>query len=239
MDRGQNRTAAKKYVLAETLGPDGDPLTPKSAPGAAGGPPGKETSTHHLFPSKMVKTADKAGTDDGGAHAQVATISTPGGGTLQAPQLTPGVLAKEAADEGLTSTTVQVGGPTVDTPDAGERCDWPHGEVPDGQARASGPTAGRQAAEGGDGREVGVWTVIHTSNAAATSKPNSPPRITAQHFNKTPTTACGILNRLGNNEEDAADNEIFRKNTLIATTSDPTKEIQETKIWIPEKPTTQ
>ena len=35
MDRGQNRTAAQKSALAETLGPDGGPQTPKSAPGAA------------------------------------------------------------------------------------------------------------------------------------------------------------------------------------------------------------
>jgi len=37
MDRGQNRTTEKKYAPAETLGPDGGPLTPKSAPGTAGG----------------------------------------------------------------------------------------------------------------------------------------------------------------------------------------------------------
>ena len=114
MDRGQNRTTEKKYAPAETLGPDGGPLMPKSAPGAAGGPSGKETSTHHLFPSKMVKTEDKAGADDGGAHAQDATIGTPGGGTQYAPRPTPGATAEEAAGEGLTSTTVQVRGPTVD-----------------------------------------------------------------------------------------------------------------------------
>ena len=90
MDRRQNRTTEKKYAPAETLGPDGGPLMPKSAPGAAGGPSGKETSTHHLFPSKMVKTEDKAGADDGGAHAQDATIGTPGGGTQHAPRPTPG-----------------------------------------------------------------------------------------------------------------------------------------------------
>ena len=44
MDRWQNRTTEKKYAPAETLGPDGGPLTPKSAPGAAGGPSGKLTA---------------------------------------------------------------------------------------------------------------------------------------------------------------------------------------------------
>jgi hypothetical protein len=62
----------------------------------------------------MVKTEDKAGADDGGAHAQDATIGTPGGGTQHAPRPTPGTTAEEAAGEGLTSTTVQVRGPTVD-----------------------------------------------------------------------------------------------------------------------------
>ena len=52
--------------------------------GNGGGSSGKETSTHHLFPSKLVKKEDKAGADDGGAHAQGATIGTPGGGTQQA-----------------------------------------------------------------------------------------------------------------------------------------------------------
>jgi len=114
MDRGQNRTTAKKYAPAETLGPDGGPQTQKSAPGAAGGPSGKETSTHHLFLSKMVKMGDKAGADDGGAHAQGATIDTPGGGTQETPRPTPGATAEEAAGEGLTSTTVQVCGTMVD-----------------------------------------------------------------------------------------------------------------------------
>jgi len=79
MDRGQNRTAAQKSALAETLGPDGGPQTPKSAPGAAGGASGKETSTQHLFPPKMLKTGGKAGADAGGARAQGATIGKKGG----------------------------------------------------------------------------------------------------------------------------------------------------------------
>ena len=64
----------------------------------------------------MVKTEDKAGADDGGAHAQDATIGTPGGGTQHAPRPTPGATAEEAAGEGLTSTTVQVRGPRSTKP---------------------------------------------------------------------------------------------------------------------------
>ena len=72
-----------------TLGHDGGPLTPKSAPGAAEGRAGKEKPTHDLFPSKMVKTGGEAGADDGGAHDKGATSGTPGGETLHATRPAP------------------------------------------------------------------------------------------------------------------------------------------------------
>jgi hypothetical protein len=260
---------------------DGGPLTPKSAPGAAGGPSGKETSTHHLFPSKMVKTGEKAGADHGGAHAQGARIGTPGGGTQHAPRPAPGATAGEAAGKGPTSRTVQDRGPTVNkstwrdkrqntgdsgdtaqqhrmtlgtacgiftrlrystenganaiilsgiqdgrtqwqrpdatdngAPGAGETYARPDEEIPGTRTRAADNTTNGSAAEGIDNREIDGWKAIHTSNTAATSKSNGVPRITAQHLSMTPPTDCGILNRLGNNEEDVTDNEIFPKNTL-------------------------
>ena len=83
---------------------------------------------------------------------------------------------------------------------ANEKYDRPHEEIPDKRARVSDPTTNESAAKGSDNREIDAWTGIQTSNVAATSKPNGPPRITAQHLNMTPTTDYGILNRLGNNE---------------------------------------
>ena len=67
-DRGRSRSTAKRNAPAETLGPDGGPLTPKSVPGAAVGLAGKEKSTHDLFRSKMVRTGGEPGADDGGAQ---------------------------------------------------------------------------------------------------------------------------------------------------------------------------
>ena len=58
-DRGRSRKTTKRNAPAETLGPDGGPLTP--APGAAEGRAGKEKPTQNLFPSKMVKTGGERG----------------------------------------------------------------------------------------------------------------------------------------------------------------------------------
>jgi hypothetical protein len=107
MGRGRIQRAAQMSALAETLGHDGGPQTPKSAPGAAGGPSGKQTTTQDLFPSKMLKTGGKAGADAGGARVEGATFSTPGGGSQHAPRPAQGASAREQADEGPTSTTVQ------------------------------------------------------------------------------------------------------------------------------------
>jgi hypothetical protein len=60
-DPGRSRPTAKRNAPAETLGYDGGPLTPKSAPGAAEGRAGKEKPTQNLFPSKMVKTGGERG----------------------------------------------------------------------------------------------------------------------------------------------------------------------------------
>ena len=116
MDRGQNRTTEKKYAPAETLGPDGGPLMPKSAPGAAGGPSGKQTTPRNLFLSKMLNRGGKSGADAGCAHVEGATIGTPGGGAQHALRPAPGATAGEASGEGPTpSTTVHDAGPTYDT----------------------------------------------------------------------------------------------------------------------------
>jgi hypothetical protein len=68
--------------------------------------------------------------------------------------------------------------------------------------------------KGINNREIDRWTTTHTSNATPTSKSTGVQRITAQHIHMTSDTVCGIFNRLGNNEEDAADNEISPKNTF-------------------------
>ena len=102
-DRGRSRSTAKRNAPAETLGPDGGPLTPKSVPGAAVGLAGKEKSTHDLFRSKMVRTGGGPGADDGGAQDKGVTTGTPGGGTLHATRPAPGATAGEQAGKGPTS----------------------------------------------------------------------------------------------------------------------------------------
>jgi hypothetical protein len=101
-------------------------------------------------------------------------------------------------------------------PGAGGTYVRPDEEMPATRTRASDITMNGSAAEGIDNREIDRWTANHTSNAPATRQSNEVPRITAQHLNMTSVTACGIFNRLGNNEEDTADNEISPKNTLSA-----------------------
>ena len=86
-------------------------------------------------------------------------------------------------------------------------------EIPDTRTSTADITTNGSAPEGIDNREIDDWKAIHTSNTAATSKRNGVSQITAQQLRMTPPTACGILNRLGNNEEDAHDNEILTKNT--------------------------
>ena len=80
MARGQNRTAAQKPALAETLGLDGGLLqTAISTPGATGTPPGRDTYTQHLFRSKLLKTGGRTGADANGPRARAAAVGTPDG----------------------------------------------------------------------------------------------------------------------------------------------------------------
>ena len=110
------RWATQKSALAETFSHCVGQQAPKSAPGTAGGPSGKQTTTRNLFLSKMRDGGGKAGADDGRAGVADATISTPDGGAQHAPQPAPGATAGEVADEGPTpSTTVQDTGPTNNT----------------------------------------------------------------------------------------------------------------------------
>jgi hypothetical protein len=99
---GRSQRAAQKPALAEPLGHDGGPQTPKSAPGPAVGPSGKQTTTQELFPSKMLKTGGKAGAYAGGARVEGATPDTPGGGPQHTPWQAPGAAARQQADEGPT-----------------------------------------------------------------------------------------------------------------------------------------
>jgi hypothetical protein len=114
-DPGRSQRAAQKPALAEILGHDGGPQTPKSAPGAAVAPSGKQTTTQELFPSKMLKTGGKARADAGGARLEGATFSTPGGGPQHTPRPAPGTAARQPADKGQTPTTVQDGGLSANT----------------------------------------------------------------------------------------------------------------------------
>ena len=101
MARGQNRTAAQKPALAETLGFDGGLLqTAISTPGATGKPPGRDTSTQNLFPSQMLKTGGRTGTDANGPRARAAAVGTPDGRTRHAPLPAPGAAAEGAAGDG-------------------------------------------------------------------------------------------------------------------------------------------
>ena len=114
-DPGRSRRASQKPALAETIGHGGRPQTAKSAAGAAAGPSGNQTTTHELFPSKMLKTGGKAGADAGSARAEGAARGTPGGGPQHTTPPAPGAVRRQPADEGPKSTTVQDGGPTTNT----------------------------------------------------------------------------------------------------------------------------
>ena len=114
MARGQTRTAAQKPALAETLGLDGGLLqTEISTPGAAGKPPGRDTSTQHLFRSQMLKTRGRTGADANGPPVRAAAVGTPDGKTRLAPRPAPGAAAEGAADNGPTLTAVRGHGPAV------------------------------------------------------------------------------------------------------------------------------
>ena len=102
-DRGRSRSTVKRNAPAETLGPDGGQLTPKSVSGAAEGRAGKEKPTHDLFPSKMVKTGGEAGADDVGAQDKGATSGSTGGETLHTTRPAQGAPAGEQAGEGPAS----------------------------------------------------------------------------------------------------------------------------------------
>ena len=112
--RGQNRTAAQKPALAETLGLDGGLLqTAISTPGATGKPPGRDKSTQHLFRSQMLKTGGRSGADANGPRARTAAVGTPDGRTRHAPRPAPGAAAEGAAGDGPTLTAVRGRGPAV------------------------------------------------------------------------------------------------------------------------------
>ena len=112
--RGQNRTAAQKPALAETLGLDGGLLqTAISTPGATGKPPGRDTSTQHLFRSQMLKTGGRSGADANGPRARTAAVGTPDGRTRHAPRPAPGAAAEGEAGDGPTLTAVRGRGPAV------------------------------------------------------------------------------------------------------------------------------
>jgi len=120
-DPGRSRPTAKRNAPAETLGYDGGPLTPKSAPGAAEGRAGKEKPTHDLFPSKMVKTGGEAGADDGGAQDKDATGGTQGGETLHTTRQAPGATAGKQAGEGPASAAACNRARAMDSFSAGSR----------------------------------------------------------------------------------------------------------------------
>jgi hypothetical protein len=107
---------AQKSALAETLDHGCWPQTPKSAPAAAGGPSGKQTTPRNLFLSKMRNAEGKTVTDACGARVTGSLIDTLGGGTQHASLPEPGATAGETSGEGPTpSTTVQDPGPMHDT----------------------------------------------------------------------------------------------------------------------------
>ena len=79
MGRGRHRRASQKSALAEKLGHDGGPQTPKSATGAAGGPSGKQTTTQNPL-LKVHRDGGGAATGAGGARDAGATRCSPVGG---------------------------------------------------------------------------------------------------------------------------------------------------------------
>jgi hypothetical protein len=83
MGRGRHRRASQKSALAEKLGHDGGPQTPKSATGAAGGPSGKQTTTQNLI-LKVHRDGGGSAAEAGGARDAGVTRCSPVGGARAA-----------------------------------------------------------------------------------------------------------------------------------------------------------